>query len=118
MKNKLSDIWFYITTDAMICITGFLCLLFTAWDWLKGLFVKEKPAVTDEKPVQFHCHQCGEVYLADREAIGFGFTRLMVSKPRGRPHCGSLKTMPVMFEEEGLYEKEYRRLWERYQTYK
>lgn len=105
MKEKISDFWLFLTTDTIICITGFLCLLIFAWEWLEGLFIKEKPAVTEAKPVQFHCHQCGELYIADKEAIGFGITRLMVSKPRECPLCGSLKTMPVMFEEENLEEE-------------
>ena len=102
----------------MICITGFLCLLFTAWDWLKGLFIKEEPVAVETKPVRFHCHQCGEEYTADKRIIHLGPQTLMTSSPRECPHCGGYKTMPVMFEEDDIYEEMYQRLWEQYQTYK
>lgn len=117
-KKKISDFWFFLTTGIMIYITSFLCLLISACEWLKSLFIKEKPVVTDEKPVQFHCHQCGEKYPANREIIRFRCRPLMVSGPRECPHCGSLKTMPVMFEEENLYEEEYRGLWRWSKTHK
>ena len=111
VKNKLSDIWFDTMTDVLICNIVFLGLFVSAWEWITSPFVKKKPVTEDAKPVKFHCHQCGEEYTADNENIRFDFRTLMVFKPRECPNCGSIKTMPVMFEQEDLFMDDYRRLW-------
>ena len=120
MKTKLSNTLTIIPTCAIFFIEISIDLFDNARHWLKGLFVKEKPIAEEAKnedekteQIEFRCHECGKAFLAKKEMIRFDYHAPMVPAPFDCPYCESIETMPVIFERDGYYEDEYRRLWER-----
>ena len=74
--------------------------------------MKNQPSEEENTQYEFRCHQCGEVFMDDIFGYEYPLTPLMLAKPKKCPYCGSVRIMPVMFENDESQAERYQRMWE------
>ena len=75
--------------------------------------MKNHPSKEDNTQYEFRCHQCGKEFMAVGMLMdSFASSSFLLIKPKECPSCGSIKVMPVMFEDDGVQVERYQRMWE------
>ncbi len=62
---------------------------------------------------EFRCHSCGEEFEAAGMLMdSFASFSFFLIDPKKCPNCGSIRIMPVMFENDEFQAERYQSMWE------
>lgn len=75
--------------------------------------MNNQPAKDENTQYEFRCHQCGKEFMAVGILMdGFASSSFLLIKPKECPNCGSIRIMPVLFEDDKFQVEKYQRMWE------
>ena len=74
--------------------------------------MKNQASEEENTQYAFRCHQCGEVFMDNIFGYEYPLTPLMLANPKKCPSCGSVRIMPVMYEDFESQAERYHRMWE------